>query len=293
MPTGNRDIAESAEPPPKRMHLESESDAILPELVSKANNVHNRLLRDGKKFASADDSSGSESTSNMSEQELEALKERLSNPAHQTKWPFPFVGNLLPAVRFKLTPDYDWNFMGREKFTELLDMVTDENTHIREFWFYGTMGYGKSHLLAALVCYLTIAGKRVLYIPDCRQGAQDPVEYFRAAMLFAWANDPKMQRKIMKMRSAKKIIKFLKINQSTSKILFVIDQMNALDLGRNAADTLSDTEKESLRTTIHRSASVHTCIYSTSANYEALEKSNINLKRLDVYGGLSVVSPSI
>jgi hypothetical protein len=33
-------------------------------------------------------------------------------------------------------------------------------------WVYGTKGYGKPHLLAALVCYLTAQEERVVYIPD-------------------------------------------------------------------------------------------------------------------------------
>ena len=51
------------------------------------------------------------------------LRAQLSNPAVRTKLPFPFVGDHLPTDRFKLTPDADWSYAGRERFTELLDMA--------------------------------------------------------------------------------------------------------------------------------------------------------------------------
>jgi hypothetical protein len=41
---------------------------------------------------------------------------QLSNPAIQTKLPFPFVLlHTLPTDRFNFTGDADWNYMGREK----------------------------------------------------------------------------------------------------------------------------------------------------------------------------------
>jgi hypothetical protein len=123
----------------------------------------------------------------LSRAELLNAVVQLSNPAIQIKLPFPFVGYSIPE-RFNSNGDRDyWDYMGREKFTELLDAINVlETTNWRGYLFYGTIGYGKSHLLAALACYLISAGKRVVYIPDCRECAWSPVSYFRAAMLLAW-----------------------------------------------------------------------------------------------------------
>ena len=75
--------------------------------------------------------------------------------------PFPFVGNILPTERFKVTKDGYWKYMGREIFTELLNMVDTLKTNpVAGLWLYGTIGYGKSHILAALACYLIAAGER-------------------------------------------------------------------------------------------------------------------------------------
>lgn len=81
---------------------------------------------------------------------------QLSRPAVQIKLPFPFVRDSIPE-RFNYSGDHDhWNYMGREIFTELLDAINKlQTTGWRGYLFYGTIGYGKSHLLAALTCYLT------------------------------------------------------------------------------------------------------------------------------------------
>ena len=92
-------------------------------------------------------------------------------------------------------------------------------------WVYGTRGYGKSHLLAALVYYLSAGKERVVYIPDCRECLKDPIPYFQAAMLFSWADDNDMQKEIIRLDTFEKIYHFFK---RWENIIFVIDQMNAL-----------------------------------------------------------------
>ena len=119
--------------------------------------------------------------------------------------------------------------MGRERFAELLERLWDiQRRHDRSaLWVYGTKGYGKSHLLAALVCFLSARKEKVVYIPDCREYVQDPVRYLQMAMLFAWADDDNIQREIIGLDTWKKIDDFF---QSCKNIIFVIDQMNALEL---------------------------------------------------------------
>ena len=84
-----------------------------------------------------------------------------------------------------------WRYVGRTKFKQLVQNFDEVrcDEHYTSLWLYGTQGYGKSHLLAALVCYLAAQDERVVYIPDCRSLLDDPVEYVKTAMLFAWADD--------------------------------------------------------------------------------------------------------
>ena len=87
-------------------------------------------------------------------------------------------------------------------------------------WLYGTRGYGKSHLLAALVCYLAARDERVIYIPDCRMLLMNPVKYVRAAMLFAWADDITTQKETMTLNTKSEIEKFF---DPFRRAIFVVD----------------------------------------------------------------------
>ena len=81
-----------------------------------------------------------------------------------TTLPFPFPGEGKLTDRFTILDDDSWSYMGREYFTTLLNKVTKlMGSATREISLYGTIGFGKSHLLAALVCYLTVAGKRSIF----------------------------------------------------------------------------------------------------------------------------------
>src|SRR5436305_9410690 len=118
--------------------------------------------------------------------------------------------------------------MRREKFEELLEnfQTVRRSLHYSALLLYGTRGYGKSHLLAALVCYLVAQGERVVFIPDCRECLKSPVKCFKAAMLFAWADDHKEQE-IMKLDEMKQILKFLQAKSGRGTI-YVYDQLNGI-----------------------------------------------------------------
>jgi hypothetical protein len=182
---------------------------------------------------------------------------QLSNPAFDTKLPFPFVGPVVPT-RFHTDPGprCNWLYTGREMFVELLNRFE----HVREahnrsaLWVYGTKGYGKSHLLAVLVCYLTAQGERVVYIPECRECAKDSVEYVQTAMLFAWADDEAIQEEIIALDSEETIREFFK---GQSDIIFVFDQLNGLP------------EMGEIKQWLTRYRASHKAILSTSANHES------------------------
>lgn len=161
----------------------------------------------------------------------------------------------------------------------------------RKLSLYGTIGYGKSYLLAALVCYLTVNGTRIVYIPDCRECCEEPLNYFLAAMLFTWADDIKAQEAIMRLKSMDDIWDFFKNKRN---ILFIVDQTNALDVEEKSGDTVSNDRKKDVRKWIDWFTSQHKVIYSVSANYQARVRTvqkQTNDKKLYVYGGFSAVSP--
>jgi len=218
---------------------------------------------------------------------------KLSNPAFETKLPFPFIGDVTPN-RFDVddkTEEKSWSYMGREKFAELVREF--EYIRSRSGWstlyVYGTRGYGKSHLLAALVCVLAAREVKVVYIPDCRELVRNPVSYMRAAMLFAWTGDESKQQNIMALENEEDIYRFF---EDQVDVIFVIDQLNALDI-RKTDDTRTANKKGDLYNGLDRCTSRHKAIFSSSANNHTLLSTAIkqsSKKWMYVYGGLTEVS---
>ena len=228
------------------------------------------------------------------ENSLSTLADQLSNPAIQTELPFPFAWDILPE-RFECTgEDQNWVFMGREKFPTLLDAVKTlqgPTKHWHGYHLYGTIGYGKSHLLAALVCYLIAADKRVVYIPDCRAYIRSPVDYIQAAILFTWGarEDSDIQNRIMSMESLEDV---KKIFNDQPDIFFVVDQLNAFD--SDSSQTYDNAELKKLFSWIEIWTADRRYIYSASANNKTqswMQGKQTGAKLIFVYGGFNAVSP--
>jgi hypothetical protein len=221
---------------------------------------------------------------------------QLSNPTFQTRLLFPLVGrNVSKRFNRKLEGDKDkWLYVGREEFVNVVNKFryVQEYRSTDTLLVYGTKGYGKSHLLAALVCYLAAQGERVVYIPDCWALINDTVEIFLLAMLFAWADDPALKGMIIKLNSLEQISNFLK--SRGEKTIFVLDQMNALEES-------DQDRKETRKKKAGISRWLDTCrggcnaIFSASANYRTfclqLQKEN-NTEPLKLQGGFTEVSLS-
>jgi predicted ATPase len=183
-----------------------------------------------------------------------------------------------------------WPYVGRTKFKKLVKNLEKvrKSRQYTTVWLYGTQGYGKSHLLAALVCYLAAQDERVVYIPDCRALLKDSVGYVRAALLFAWADDIPTQMEIMTLNTQEDIREFL---ESQKNVIFVIDQMNALKNPSN--NPIEATKRSDLYYWIMSLTTDHKSVLSTSANYrEFHEQNQQQTSNLVVYayGGFNRVS---
>jgi hypothetical protein len=220
---------------------------------------------------------------------------KLSDPTFNSELPFPSVSNMKPD-RFKRdnVATGTWKYMGRTKFEELLEALKKVRTSdvYDIVLLYGTQGYGKSHLLAALVCYLAAQDERVVYIPDFRAWLRDPVGYTRTAMLFAWADDITTQNEIMTLNTEEEIAIFFESqrNQKGQKdIIIVGDQLNAL----TGSDTDEAPKRMGRYSWLMRFTFGHTTVFSSSANYKeylsAIRKQT-SWYVLKVYGGLDRVS---
>jgi hypothetical protein len=224
--------------------------------------------------------------------ELSGAVAELSSPTFDIKLPFPFVGYVVPK-RFKVEDGDEryWFYVGRERFTELLDLfqIVQQKRDPSALWVYGTNGYGKSHLLAAFVCYLVARKEQVIYIPDCRACINNPVAYVRAAMLFAWADDPTIQDEIITLNTWEMIHRFFKRHK---KSIFIIDHMDVfeeLDYGEYKDGGL---KVETYRWLMLCQAG-HPAVLSTSADYQTYLQQRIKESTEDtmhVYSGFTTVS---
>jgi Cdc6-like AAA superfamily ATPase len=226
---------------------------------------------------------------------LNDIAVKFSEPSFYSKLLFPFVGKPLPS-RFDIDKEHKWSYMGRERFTELLNEVEEPWLSNRSaLWVYGTRGYGKSHILAALVYYLSDTEKRIVYIPDCRACVPNAIPYLQAAMLFAWADDENKKEEIMRLKTWEKIYDFFQNSESfgnSRELIFVIDQMNAL--AESDEDShIQKTKKANLCDWLERFRAGHKAILSTSANdktYLQRSQRQTTETTIRVYGGFTPVS---
>jgi hypothetical protein len=217
---------------------------------------------------------------------------KLSNPQEYTHLPFPSV--LLMPARFDEGKGKDFHFIGREIFRRLVKAVKDLERGIsyNELWLYGTKGFGKSHLLAALTCYLLSLKRRVIFIPDASETIRDWVATVRKALLFAWANSKKVIDQIMKLDNPQAIIDFIGANTEDEhgrKVILIVDQMNVLELDgddNEAKRRDADSWLQSCRSEI-------CSIMSSSANYRSfirVSKKERPHRAFYCHGGLTKVS---
>jgi hypothetical protein len=122
--------------------------------------------------------------------------------------------------------------MGRLQFLQLWQHVLSLNlgTGPSELYVHGTMGYGKSHILAALACLLRRRGRRIVYMPDCRWMLSDAVLYIKSALLCAFSDPLSSTERdtIRDLSSYDEILDFCDGLQE-NRLCFIVDQINALD----------------------------------------------------------------
>ena len=222
---------------------------------------------------------------------------QFSEPAFSAKLPFPFVIETCP-YRFNISPEdaeRNWLYVGREKFTTLVDefkyFYNDvSRTHLI---VYGTRGYGKSHLLAALVCLLAAGKTHVVYIPDCRELMKGQVKYMKAAMLFAWADDTSKQQAILMLDDLKAMDEFLEEQSAISNVVFVTDQLNALETEKDDSQKTINVKSE-LQQWLDGllSPRIKGILSSSANNHKILGRSNRqdSYNIMYAYGGLTKVS---
>lgn len=217
-----------------------------------------------------------------------------SDPCNMIHFPFPFIGSQLPSDRFDFDfGEYYFEYMGRTAFSTVMDTVKELKIGgFSRLYIQGTMGYGKSHILAAIAGLLSRDGKRVVYLPDSRELVANTMRYMRTALLCAFADPDSsdMRDEIRALESKDSIIAFCEKHQD---VYFIIDQMSALDFEETNGDAVVNTEKAAVRVLLDNLTSGQYRITSASANHQTamhMASKQRGEKKLALMGGMSEVS---
>ena len=213
-----------------------------------------------------------------------------SDPAKKLSLPFPYIDSA-PSDRFTISDDGAFTYIGRECFSQVYEAVKAFNytAGIRHIYLKGTMGFGKSHVLAAIAVKLLKEDKRVVYIPDCALLISKPVRVLSSALYLAIRDNEEMMRGISKASSVNELT-IIARRFPQGQLYFIIDQMNAF---RSCSDWAHASD---LITSLEDVSSNHFKICSASGNYEDALRDELRATHgstIMLYGGFSSVPPPI
>ncbi|KAF8437336.1 hypothetical protein BGX38DRAFT_52710 [Terfezia claveryi] len=216
--------------------------------------------------------------------------------------PFPYAG-VIPK-RFQLEGQENvFRFFGRTAWKPVYEHVKTMNVmQNNRLHLHGTLGAGKSYLLAGLVCQLQREGMRVVYLPDCYELllCEPPARYILPSLYSAFYQDPVLGVKVKELvqsffekgRTLEdlewRMIMFCNLAADVERpILWVVDQANALDDGEY--DRVSNVKKMQTRRLLDGLCSNHMKLESSTANYSAAKHDEIRAtseSRMNLYLGL-------
>eukprot|EP00736_Rhodelphis_marinus_P000792 Rmarinus@m.22584 len=117
-----------------------------------------------------------------------------------------------------------FQFMGRKKFNQLLTtLVIKRIAGWTNFFLYGTIYHGKSHILAALAVCLLRTKRHVVYLPECSIMLLDPVPYQRKALFLCSHDNSNAQKNITQFSGSEDLFAF---RDESVGLIFLVDQFN-------------------------------------------------------------------
>ena len=168
-------------------------------------------------------------------------------------------------------------------------LTADAGSKSHTTFIYGTIGWGKSHLLAAMVCLLMRKGRKVVYLPDCKEMLHKPVEYFRAALLLTFASQPVVQALVARLLTIEDLVLFC---DSHTDLTYVIDQFNALEQDMKKDDQETLQKKAYARRMIDGATTSRARVMAASANNltaRVIHDKQLNMNIQTLFGGMDQV----
>jgi len=114
----------------------------------------------------------------------------------------------------------------------------------QELYINGSLGWGKSHLVGALVCYLMKLGKRVVYAPDAQWLNGACFQYVRDCARLTFADDAEIRGILGKCQDLQDLKNFAGyVAESGITMYIFLDQANALE-DQSAGRTPASVRRE-------------------------------------------------
>jgi hypothetical protein len=224
-----------------------------------------------------------------------------SNPQNCQRLPFAFLSKTLPVERFRFYPDDQvpsFTYMGREQFANVWQMVESLTQDVgrTRLSISGTMGYGKSHILAALACLLARHERHVVFLPDVREMLADPFEYLKTALLCSFSSPSSSSSSRHLLRSCQTLDHLETFCSNNAPLYFIVDQINALDEEESHSDIVANEDKRRLHQLLRRFSHKHPYITGASANHRSaqlMKQKQTNDLKIQMMGGMTTVSVSL
>lgn len=162
----------------------------------------------------------------------------LSDPSTAHWLPFPSLATI--PKRFKRNQQRCFYYEGRHEMKKRVKEIKDNLAEGRHLLWHGTVGYGKSHLLAVVACHLLADDYHVVYIPDCSKLKSDNLVFhaLRNALFVAFSDNMGILRQIDRQQDLKNLIDWCIRRECIhpsrdSKIVFLLDQAHPLIAGES------------------------------------------------------------
>ncbi|KAF8430307.1 hypothetical protein EV426DRAFT_13255 [Tirmania nivea] len=224
----------------------------------------------------------------IKEQTLDATE--LSNPKEGFSLPFPFCGSRRPTDRFSWDQGGRFLYYGREVFEDVLSKVMELGEYgYQELYISGSLGWGKSYLLGALVCYLMKIGKRVVYAPDARWLNGECFRYLQDCLHLTFADDSHILQVLRRCQDLQDLQIFANdVAESGITLYIFLDQANALD--DESAGRAPAPVRAKVSLFLARFSYKHILIQSASGNFKMADLARLaqeNVAKIYMNGGLT------
>jgi hypothetical protein len=195
--------------------------------------------------------------------------------------------------RFKVKKEGYVLYLGREKFLEIEERI-EENfkvpSYTERIYVYATIGYGKSHILAAVACYLMSRRDclvHAVYIPDPALLAENFVAYMQSAFMSVCAHESTRcyWRTIFKMSCAEGDIRFA-LN-TPLYFVYIVDANKSKTKEAKTATSIHELTGSSYRYLVSYLASAN------SRSYARIQDSSRGDGRIIMFGGMAQASVTL